>query len=137
MTAARCGGTSMLEVLIALSLLAVSILGAASAQLAALRGADARGKREQAEWIAASMAEALRLPETSSHAHARLRAYAEQTLPGVRIGVVDAAPGVGAVVVHWALSMGEDGRERADSFCALAESGSVARCVTLPFASDR
>ena len=129
----------MLEVLIALSLLAVSILGAASAQLAALRGADARGKREQAEWLAASMAEALRLPETSSHVHARLRAYAEQTLPGVRIGVVDAAPGVGAVVVQWALSMGEDaqGRERADSFCALAESGSVARCVTLPFASDR
>lgn len=136
-------GSSLLEVLVALSLLATSILGAASAQLAALRGAKAQIDRERASWVAASVAEAMRSPDTLSHALMRISAHAAVRLPGNRITVDDEPPGAGVVIVRWADVSGVSGvsgasaREQEPGLgtCPIAQGGTLARCVELPFAS--
>ncbi|WP_206951311.1 type IV pilus modification PilV family protein [Trinickia acidisoli] len=148
--ASACEGSSLLEVLIALALLATSILGAAVAQLGALRDADVQTHREQAAWAAVSIAEAMRLPEVSSHVLTRSRAHAAAALPGARVSVVGemgemggvgGAGDVGAVVVHWAQAPGALELARASGgdpcIVAGAGAGAHAHCIALPFANGR
>jgi len=131
-------GASLLEVLIALSLLATSILGAAAAQLSALRHAQEQVHREHASWIAASIAEAMQWSESSSNALAHQRARAQTLLPDARVSVDDEAASIGAVVVQWA--KGERASPspwtRGFGACPIAYGADVhAHCVALPFAS--
>lgn len=127
----------MLEVLVAVSLLGVSLLGLATVQLAALRDADALAMREQAFWTAASVAEAMRVPESAVSVLARLRVSTTAALPGARIALADETGDVGAAIVHWARLPGEP--ERAPSSdaepCLAAPGSEPVRCIALPFAS--
>lgn len=133
----RCAGASLLEVLVAVSLLGVSLLGLAAVQVAALRDTDALAMREQAFWMAASVAEAMRVPELAAPVLARLRVSSPAALPGARISLADETSDVGAAIVHWARAPGE--RERAQSPdagpCLAAQAGEPVRCIALPFAS--
>lgn len=134
-----CAGASLLEVLVAVSLLAVSLLGVAAAQIAALRDANAQTNRVRASWVAASIAEAMQAPEWASFVLTRSRAYAAAALPGARISIVDEADDVGAVAVRWtsAPSMLEQWRPSAGGACAVADGRAPANCIALPFASGQ
>lgn len=132
-------GASLLEVLIALSLLATSILGAAAAQLSALRHAREQVHREHASWIAASIAEAMRLPEGSPNVLARQRERAAAVLPDGRVSAVDEASGIGTVVVEWASGQGALRPARARNFgsCAITRGVEAhGHCIELPVASN-
>jgi len=135
---ARCSaGASLLEVLIALSLVAGAILGAAAAQLAALRGASSAAHRDQAAWIAVSVAETMAVGQGLSFRLAHLRERAGAVLPGARIAVVDEAAGLGAAAVHWPreLDSPERGRAPRQGSCSPRDNGAASRCIALPFAS--
>ncbi|HEX7682346.1 MAG TPA: hypothetical protein VF446_02220 [Trinickia sp.] len=128
-------GSSLVEVLIALSLLATSILGAAGAQLAATRNADEQAHREHASWVAASIVEAMRSPDGSVNAFVREKERAGAILPDGSVSVADEAGGIGAVVVEWAHAPGMSATQRAQSFgsCVVADGATRGPCVTLPF----
>lgn len=133
-------GSSLLEVLVALSLLATSMLGAAAVQLAALRGADEQARREHASWIAASVAEGMRSPQAASTMFERSQGRAENLLPGARVSIVaEHAPGVGMVAMQWPRKAGAFGEEQAPgrNACPFAERIAPAHCIALPFASDQ
>jgi hypothetical protein len=133
-------GSSLLEVLVALSLLATSMLGAAAVQLAALRGADEQARREHASWIAASVAEGMRSPQAASTMFERSQGRAESLLPGARMSIVaEHAPGVGMVAMQWPRGTGAFGEEQAPGHnaCPFAERIARAHCIALPFASDQ
>lgn len=130
-------GASLLEVLIALSLVASAILGAAAAQLAALRGAGSAAHREQAAWVAASVGEAMVAAQGLSFRVAHMRERAGAVLPGGRVAIVDEAGGLGAAVVHWPREpdLPEGGRAPRQAACSHLDNGAASRCVALPFAS--
>ncbi|TAM55081.1 MAG: hypothetical protein EPN57_03470 [Paraburkholderia sp.] len=135
---ARCStGASLLEVLIALSLVASAILGAAAAQLAALRGASSAAHREQAAWIAASVAETMAAGQGLSFRLAHMRERVGAVLPGARVAIVDEAGGLGAVVVHWPreVDLPEQGRAPRQGSCSSLDNSAASRCIALPFAS--
>jgi Tfp pilus assembly protein PilV len=134
--ARRCAGASLLEVLVAVALLAVSLLGVAAMQLSALGDAQVQTHRARASWMAASMAEAMALPELSSLVLARLRRYASVELPAAHISIVDDTAGVGAVTVRWASARNTlQQRQSAGDGCSLADGLGAADCIALPFAS--
>lgn len=133
----RCAGASLPEVLVAVSLLGVSLLGLAAVQLAALRDTDTLAMRQQAFWIAASVAEAMRAPESAVPVLARLRASGAAALPGARLSLTDETGDVGAAIVHWARSPGEPERAQSPDAepCLAAPASEPVRCIALPFAS--
>lgn len=135
--ARRRAGTSLLEVLIALSLVASAVLGAAAAQLAALRGAGSAAHREQAAWIAASVAEAMAAGQGLSFRLAHMRERAGAVLPGARVSMVAEAGGAGTAVVQWPHEpdQPEQGRASRHGSCSPLDSGAPSRCIALPFAS--
>ena len=136
--ARRCAGASLLEVLIAVALLAVSLLGVAAMQLAALGDERAQTNRARASWMAASMAEAMRLPERSSLVLAALRGYASVELPDAHISIVDDTAAVGAVAVRWASARSKlQQPQSAGDACSLTDGVGLgaAGCIALPFAS--
>lgn len=130
-------GASLLEVLIALALVASAILGAAAAQLAALRGASSAEHREQAAWIAASVAETMAAGQGLPFRMAHLRERAGAVIPGARVAIVDEATGLGAAVVHWPREPAqlEQGREPGQGSCSSLDNSAASRCIALPFAS--
>ena len=130
-------GSSLLEVLVSISLVAVCLLGVAAAQLAALRDADAQTNRARASWLAVSIVEAMRVPELSSLVLARSRADAAAALPGARISFVDEAGGLSAVAVRWALAPSLSGPRPSASAgaCPSTEGQGTTECLALPFAS--
>ncbi|WP_154869119.1 hypothetical protein [Trinickia soli] len=133
----RDDGSSLLEVLIALSLLASAILGAAAAQLAALRSADTQTHREQAAWIAQSIAESLSFPERPASWVAHVQARAARVLPGIHVSIADEARDAGALVVEWGHRPGSIGRGRSPGLasCPPADDSGLSPCIALPFAS--
>lgn len=139
MRAHGCAGASLLEVLVAVSLLAVSVLGVAAAQLAALRDADAQARRMHAAWVAASIVEAMRAPERVSFVLTRSHAYAAAALRGASLSIVDEAADVSAVAVRWTPAPSaldyEQLHGRGGGACAATEGNAPTSCVALPFAS--
>lgn len=143
----RDAGASLLEVLVALSLLATAMLGAAAAQLEALRRAEGDIQREQAAWIGASLAEAMHSSssETAEHvayaisAGARAQARAIAHLPGARVAVQGDAEGVGAVIVHWAHRgiASDSWQALAGGRCPIGEEAALVRCLAFPFVSEK
>lgn len=131
-------GASLLEVLIALSLLATSILGAAAAQLTALRHEQEHVHREHASWIAASIAEAMQVSTRSTNVLAHQRARAQTLLPDARVSVDDETAGIGAVVVQWAKGQRAASSPWTRGFdaCPVAYGADAhGHCMALPFAS--
>jgi len=140
-------GASLLEVLVALSLLATAILGAAAAQLEALRRAEGDVQREQAAWIGASLAEAMHSSSSetaeqvasAASAGARAEARAIAHLPGARVEVQGDAEGVGAVIVHWAHRgiASDSWQALTGRRCPIAEEAALVRCLAFPFVSEK
>jgi hypothetical protein len=135
----RQAGASLLEVLVALSLLATAMLGAAAAQLEALRSAEALALREEASWIGASLAEAMHFSEAAVCPTVRAQTRAIAGLPGARVEVRDEADGVGAVLVHWAhRGIASDPRQApAVRPCPVGDEAAHMRCLAFPFASGK
>jgi len=128
-------GASLLEVLVALSLLAVSLLGVAAAQLAALRDVDAQMRHAHTTWLTASIAEAMRLPEGPSTMFEHSRAQTAAVLAGGQVEIVDEARDVRAIVVRW-LESAPPERLPAAGSCANGDGQALTRCVAFPFAGD-
>lgn len=129
----------MVEVLVALSLLATAMLGAAAAQLEALRSAEGQAQREEASWIGASLAEAMHSSEAVVDPTVRAQTRAIARLPGARVEVRDEADGVGAVLVHWTHRgiASDQAQAPALSPCPMGEEGALKRCLAFPFVSGK
>lgn len=137
-SARRCAGASLLEVLVAVSLLAVSVLGLAAAQLAALRDGGAQARREQASWMAASIAETMGMPAWAAPMLARSRASIETVLPGARLSFADGANGIGTIIVHWGRTQEvQQGAQRPEAGpCGIAPGSGRVHCIVQPFAAS-
>jgi Tfp pilus assembly protein PilV len=66
--ASASSGSSLIEVMLAVALMAVTTLGLIAGQLWTAREARAMALREQAAWIADSVAEAMRTPASANAA---------------------------------------------------------------------
>lgn len=135
--ARRYTGASLLEVLVAVSLLATSLLGVAAGQLAALRDADAQARREHASWMVVSIAETMAVPELAATMLERSRASIEKRLPGARISLTDEASDIGTIIVHWARTPGVQVHASSAEAgpCGPAAQGEAAHCIAQPFAA--
>jgi Tfp pilus assembly protein PilV len=79
--ASACGGSSLIEVMLAVALIAVSALGLIAAQVWTVREARAMTLRESAAWIADSVAEAMSMPSMGDAALNQWSARASALLP--------------------------------------------------------
>jgi Tfp pilus assembly protein PilV len=95
-------GGSLLELLIALSLVAVTMAGAVASQLLAVRIERSTAQRERALLVATSVAESMRGRLYGAPALPHWQAFAATVLPGAELSVVDSSPGVALAVVRWA-----------------------------------
>ena len=95
------GGT-LLEVLVAVALMAVSALGVISVQLSMARGETVVAMRERAALIADSMAEAARGTTSEAIALERWRAQAASVLPSADASVREQGGGLALSTVVWA-----------------------------------
>jgi Tfp pilus assembly protein PilV len=98
-----CVGDSLIEVMLAVALMAVTTLGLMAAHLWTARDARAMAMREQAVWIADSIAESMHAPGTNDTAVRQWSARAAALLPKgeTSMNVVDSA--VSTVRVTWAM----------------------------------
>lgn len=76
-----CGGSSLIEVMLAVALVAVSALGLIAAQVWTARETRALALRENAAWMADSLAEAMRTPSMGDAALNQWSARASLLLP--------------------------------------------------------
>ncbi|RZF30827.1 hypothetical protein EVC45_05015 [Paraburkholderia sp. UYCP14C] len=134
--ASACGGSSLLEVMLAVALVAVSALGLIAAQLWTAREARAMTLRESAAWIADSIAEATRTPAMGDAALHQWSAWSSILLPhgDASIG------GSGAVAtsrVTWASvrdrSMAGDVIAEPAEPCGDVDAPAGSSCVALGF----
>jgi Tfp pilus assembly protein PilV len=128
-------GSSLLEVLIALALMAVTMLAAVASQLGALRGERNAAHKEQALFIAASVAEAMREPETAAHALTRWQARAASVLPHGEVSIAGQGDPVALAVVRWSARQGSAPFDSAVSReCPREIVPESVACVAMPFA---
>lgn len=93
-------GSSLIEVMLAVAFMAVTSLGIIAGQLWTAREARAMAMREQAAWIADSVAEAARTTALTDSATRQLNTRAASLLPHGDASVADGA-GVAAARVTW------------------------------------
>ncbi|EIF28350.1 hypothetical protein BCh11DRAFT_03739 [Burkholderia sp. Ch1-1] len=84
-----CGGSSLIEVMLAVALMAVTALGLIAGQLWTAREARAMAMREHAAWIADSVAEAMCAPSAGDSAMRQWSARAALVLPQGEASVRD------------------------------------------------
>jgi Tfp pilus assembly protein PilV len=132
----RCiNGSSLLEVLIALALTAVTMISAVAGQLGALRAEKNAAHWEQGVVIAHSVAEAMHAPETAAEALTRWQARAESVLPSGAVSIVDQGGDVALAVVTWSGRRGSASIEPAVApECAHESEPDGIFCVAMPFA---
>ncbi len=124
-------GDSLIEVLIALALSAVTALGIIGAQLWLARNERALLAREMAVSIADSVVEGIRRDSDRDPVVAQWRARAEAALPDGGIDVLDRGNGVHVAVVKWrSPASGKD----AEASCAEPGAGAKLACVAVAFA---
>ncbi|MEA3120008.1 MAG: type pilus assembly protein PilV [Paraburkholderia sp.] len=95
-------GGSLLELLVALSIVAVTMAGAVASQLLAVRIERSTAQREHALLVATSVAESMRGSLYGAPALRHWQAYAASVLPDGEIAVVERSSGVALAVVRWA-----------------------------------
>jgi Tfp pilus assembly protein PilV len=100
---ARGGGSSLIEVMLAVAVMAITTLGLIAGQLWTAREARAMSMREHAAWIADSVAEAMSAPSSSDAALRQWSARAGTLLTHGEAAVV-ATAGVSAARVTWTAS---------------------------------
>ena len=99
--ASACAGSTLIEVMLAVALMAVTALGLIAGQLWTAREARAMSMREHAAWIADSVAEAMCSPSAGESAIRQWSARATAVLPHGEASVRDNG-GVSAARVTWA-----------------------------------
>ncbi|CAB3803265.1 hypothetical protein LMG28690_05762 [Paraburkholderia caffeinilytica] len=129
-------GSSLIEVMLALALMAVSALGLIAGQLWTAREARAMAMREHAAWIADSVAEAMREPSAGDSASRQWSARAAALLPHGEASVGE-RNGVSAARVTWTtlrdMPRTGDVIDKPES-CGGADVPTGSSCVALAFA---
>ncbi|MGP8439455.1 type IV pilus modification PilV family protein [Paraburkholderia fungorum] len=132
----RHRGSSLIEVMLAVALLAVTTLGLIAGQLWIAREARAMAMREHAAWIADAVAEAMREPAAGDAAIRQWSALAAALLPHGEASVRESG-GVSAARVTWAalrnLPRADDVIDKPES-CGGADVPAGSSCVALAFA---
>lgn len=127
-------GGSLLEILIAMSLLAAALSTAMTGQLAMLRIEKAAALREQAALIAASAADAMREPDAMFHVPMYWRRQASMLLPDGDLTVETLGDGLGAALVSWtAPNVALDTRMAAADGCPGAAARPGRACIAALF----
>lgn len=124
-------GDSLIEVLIALALAAVTALGVIGAQMWLARNERSMMMRGAAVSIADSVAEGIRRDADRDPVVAQWRARAAAVLPDGGIDVLDRGNGVHVAVVKWRSPAPAYGDEPA---CAEPGVGANLACVAVAFA---
>ncbi|WP_248320468.1 prepilin-type cleavage/methylation domain-containing protein [Caballeronia sp. Sq4a] len=120
-------GDSLMEVMIALALAAVTALGIVAVQSALARGERLALLRERATLIADSVAEGIRSDADRAAVLSQWQAIASSTLPDGDVAVLDRADGVRVATVSWHAD------DRADP-CPEPQAKPLASCIALAFA---
>ncbi|MEA3087318.1 MAG: hypothetical protein QOC89_5015 [Paraburkholderia sp.] len=133
---ARHGGSSLIEVMLAVVLMAVTALGLIAGQLWTAREAHAMAMREHAAWIADSVAEAMREPSAADAAIRQWSSRATALLPHGEAAVTERG-GVSTASVTWTalrdMPRADDVIDKPES-CGGADVPTGASCVALAFA---
>lgn len=124
-------GDSLIEVLIALALSAVTALGIIDAQMWLARNERSMVMREMAVSIADSVVEGIRRDADRDSIVAQWRLRAAAALPEGGIDVLDRGNGVHIAVVKWRSPASGNGDELS---CAEPGVGAKLACVTVAFA---
>ncbi len=129
-------GSSLIEVMLAVALMAVTALGLIAGQLWTAREARAMAMREHAAWIADSVAEAMYSPAAGESTIGQWSARAATLLPHGEASVGQSG-GVSAARVTWAalrnMPRGEDLIDKPES-CGGLDVPAASSCVALAFA---
>jgi Tfp pilus assembly protein PilV len=120
-------GDSLIEVMIALSLTAVTALGIVAVQSALARGERAALLRERAALIADSVAEGIRGDADRAAIVSQWQARAAAMLPAGDAAVSDRADGVRVATVSWRAE------DRSDP-CPEPQARPLTSCIALAFA---
>lgn len=132
----KCGGSLLIEVMLAVALMAVTALGLIAGQLWVARETRSVAMREHAAWIADSVAEAMSAPAVADFAVRQWNARAMPLLPHGEASVVERG-GVSTARVTW---VSQHGMPREGDMIDKPEScGGVdlpvgSSCVALAFA---
>jgi Tfp pilus assembly protein PilV len=131
----RCG-SSLIEVMLAVAVMAVTALGLIAGQLWTAREARAMSMREHAAWIADSVAEAMSAPTANDAALNAWRSRAATQLPGGDASVIGIG-GVSAARVTWttprnAPHAADDVIDKPEP-CGGVDAPVGLSCVALPF----
>lgn len=127
-------GASLLEILIAMSLLAAALSTAMTGQLAMLRIEKAAALREQAALIAASAADAMRERDAMFHVPVYWRLQASTLLPDGDLTIETLGDGLGAALVSWtAPSVAFDTGIAAANGCSSAAAQPGRACIAALF----
>jgi Tfp pilus assembly protein PilV len=132
----RHGGSSLIEVMLAVALMAVTTLGLIAGQLWTAREARAMAMREHAAWIADSVVEAMYEPSAGDFAIRPWSTRAATLLPHGEASV-QARGGVSTALVTWTalrdMPRADDVIDKPES-CGGADVPPGASCVALAFA---
>ncbi|RKF43429.1 hypothetical protein [Paraburkholderia fungorum] len=132
----RHEGSSLIEVMLAVALMAVTALGVIAGQLWTAREARAMAMREHAVWIADAVAEATREPSAADSAIRQWSARATALLPHGEAAIRESS-GVSAARVTWTalrdMPRADDVMDKPES-CGGADVPAGASCVALAFA---
>ncbi|MGF6730328.1 Tfp pilus assembly protein PilV [Paraburkholderia youngii] len=135
--ASASGGSSLIEVMLAVALVAVSALGLIAAQVWTAREAHAMSLRESATWIADSIAEATRTPSVGNAALDQSSGWASVLLPQGDASI-GASGAVASARVTWASvrdrPIAGDGIGPPAEPCGDVDAPAGSSCVALAFA---
>ncbi|BAN24041.1 type IV pilus modification PilV family protein [Caballeronia insecticola] len=120
-------GDSLIEVMFALSLAAVTALGLVAVQSALARGERMALWRERAALVADSVAEGIRGEADRAAIVTQWRARAASMLPSGDVAVIDRTDGVRIVAVSW------HAEDRADP-CPEPQAPPLTSCISVAFA---
>jgi type IV pilus assembly protein PilV len=131
---ARQGGDTLAEVLIAMGLLGVAVLGSVALQISVAQSQDAARCLEQAVRIGQSAAEALRGGISAGNVAGLVR-NSLVALPDGRLAIVSPSPGLSQVTVHWTEPRGRYGVAQSRCQMSAGISGArMPRCFVLQVA---
>jgi len=132
---ARRGGSSLIEVMLAVAVMAASALGLIAGQLWTAREARAMSMREHAAWIADSVVEAACAPASSDSALNAWRTRAATLLPQGDASVTGTA-GVAVARVTWTalrnMPRADDMMDKPEP-CGGVDAPAGSSCVALVF----
>jgi len=127
-------GQTLIEVLIAVAVTAVTVLGLIAVQLAIAREARAVSYREQAALIADALAEAARAPSVNDAALAQWKSRAAALLPKGDVGLSASAGGLSQARVTWAMQPGAGQVIDAPASCGDTVAPQGMQCIVVALA---